>query len=526
MRCAGTPDHCRALPKVTSPRIANALIEGIPSVMTLLTAPLIFEGNWHKSPLDEATQVISIMREECLRGVRLLSDRQPQKLQVFSHLTGGPHVRLTDNMIARVVIDGGYRDWCRMAYQFGHELGHVMCNSWQLEALPIRPTQWLEECLAEAFSLRGLALLADRWEQDPPLSDDKDYSKYLRRYREAVITPYRKGGRPAGPALDTWFSVNRTAVENGIGGRAGMGPVMLMILGELDRDKGCVEDLGALNRWRARAAAPLEEYLRLWQHSCADLGTPGRLPMRVKELLFFNAEPLSRHPPQPNVRTPRRNQVYEQVVAIDELLPWEHPVRLVWGFIEALDRIENKNRMPTVLENTRLPKQAPIDLRLLRALWLWATIEGIGSTAHIARLCQERLSYRWLCGGVAIDRETIREFRVAHAGALDRLLAHALAAIAKEALVPIPPLSGGPEKAGPVAGAASATKRRGLQALAAAAAARVRELMGELDKDNPIADEQQRRAKKRCLIKTQSARISAALERMHELGWPRRPQQT
>jgi transposase len=494
--------------------------------MTLLTAPLIFEGNWHKSPLNEATQVISIMREECLRGVRLLSDRQPQKLQAVSRLSGGPHVRLTDNMIARVVIDGGYRDWCRMAYQFGHELGHVMCNSWQLEGLPLNPTHWLEECLAEAFSLRGLALLADRWEQDPLLSDDKDYSKYLRRYREAVITPYRKGGRPAGRVLDAWFSVNRTAVENGIGGRAGTGPVMLMILGELDRDKGCVEDLGALNRWRARAAAPLEEYLRLWQHSCAELRTPGRLPMRVGELLLVHDKPPPRRPPQPYVRTPRRDQVCEQAVAIDELVPWEHPVRLVWGFIEALNRIENKKRMPTVRKNTRLPKQAPIDPRLLRALWLWATIEGIGSTAQIARLCQERLSYRWLCGGVAIDSETIREFRVAQADELNRLLAHALAAIAKEALLPIPPLSGGPEKAGLVAGAASATRRRGLQTLAAAAAARVQELMGELDKDDPIADEQQRRARKRCLIKTQSARISAALERMHELGLPRSSRQT
>ena len=40
----------------------------------------------------------------------------------------------------------------------------------------------------------------------------------------------------------------RPAVENFLGGRAPAGPALLMILGELVRDKGCVEDLAALNR--------------------------------------------------------------------------------------------------------------------------------------------------------------------------------------------------------------------------------------------------------------------------------------
>jgi hypothetical protein len=63
---------------------------------------------------------------------------------------------------------------------------------------------------------------------------------------------------------------------------------MLMILGELDRDPGCVADLGAVNRWPSRAAAPLEDYLRQWRESCAELGAPGHLPLRGSGVCCFS----------------------------------------------------------------------------------------------------------------------------------------------------------------------------------------------------------------------------------------------
>ena len=143
-----------------------------------------------------------------------------------------------------------------MAYQFGHELGHVLSNSWQPNSLPIRPSHWLEEALVEAFTLRGLALIADSWEQDPWLPGEARYSKDLRRYREFLIGGYRNGAAGSKQWLNGWFADNRTAVESVLGGRAAAGPALLMILGELVRDKGCVEDLAALNRWHGRAGGP------------------------------------------------------------------------------------------------------------------------------------------------------------------------------------------------------------------------------------------------------------------------------
>ena len=61
--------------------------------------------------------------------------------------------------MAWIIVDVGTRDWCNLAYQFGHELGHVVANSWARDAKPGGPCQWLEEALVEAFSFRGLGRL-------------------------------------------------------------------------------------------------------------------------------------------------------------------------------------------------------------------------------------------------------------------------------------------------------------------------------------------------------------------------------
>ncbi len=53
--------------------------------MTLLSAPLELGCEWGGLPSNDPFAVISRMREVCLSGVRLQSDRQPAKLRVDDH---------------------------------------------------------------------------------------------------------------------------------------------------------------------------------------------------------------------------------------------------------------------------------------------------------------------------------------------------------------------------------------------------------------------------------------------------------
>jgi hypothetical protein len=251
---------------------------------TLLSAPLELRGDWGTAPPSAVNLVISRIREVCLLDLRLYSDQQPAKLRVDNHSSGYPAIWLHRDPAdtAWIIVNIGPADWSKLAYQFGHELGHVLCNSWGPLAIPQLPSQWLEEALAEAFSLRGLALLADSWARNPPFAGDAAFATALRRYREDMLAPYRNViGPPPDTDIASWFRNHRNLLDSGSGNNR---PAVLYILAEFERDKAFVEDLGALNRWPSRSGVPIEEYLRLWDASCTEIRAPGRLPVRLRTL--------------------------------------------------------------------------------------------------------------------------------------------------------------------------------------------------------------------------------------------------
>lgn len=115
-----------------------------------------------------------------------------------------------------------------------------------------------------------------------------------------------------------------------------------------------------------------------------------------------------------------------RAISLDELVAADHRVRLVWRFVEGL------NLTPLYAEIKAVegrPGHPPADPRILVALWLFATIEGIGSARHLARLCEEHLAFRWLCGGVGMNHKTLSDFRVEHGPVLEGVLVDSFAAL-------------------------------------------------------------------------------------------------
>lgn len=257
---------------------------------TLATIPIEVVGNWGGSLPGSALAVVTRMRAVSLAGVRLLSDRQPGRLRVDSHTSGPPAVWLhfDGTPIAWVIVDVGPRDWSRLAYQFGHELGHVLANSWGPDAKPRNPCQWLEEVLVKSFSIRGLGLLADSWQSDPPFAGDAAFGNAIRQYRDRTLNAYRAYAAQVGAdrGLAAWFRAHRSEMET-IGGVSGPGRAAIpTIVAELEVGTDRVEDIGALNRWPGRSGVPMETYLASWQNSCVEIGAEGKLAARVKELVL------------------------------------------------------------------------------------------------------------------------------------------------------------------------------------------------------------------------------------------------
>jgi hypothetical protein len=260
-----------------------------PGSSNLLSAPLELGGDWAGSLPSSVLAVLKHAREACLTGVQLVSDRQPDRLHIDDHSSGPPSIWLhfDNSSIGWIIVDVGERDWSRLAYQFGHELGHVLCNSWDSASKPQPPSQWLEEAMVEAFSIRGLGRLAASWEVAPPFAGDNAFGAAIRQYQKNAIDGYAKAvDRKSYTDTAGWFHDARVNLERpGVGVNPIEGPALLAIHAELEKDDGCVADMGALNRWPQRSAVSMEDYLTLWEASCAELHAPGRLPDRLRTIL-------------------------------------------------------------------------------------------------------------------------------------------------------------------------------------------------------------------------------------------------
>lgn len=130
--------------------------------------------------------------------------------------------------------------------------------------------------------------------------------------------------------------------------------------------------------------------------------------------------------------TANRTQVELTPTDLEGLLPPGHAARLVWRFVEGLDLAAFYAQIKA---REGGPGRPPIDPKILVALWLYATIDGVGSAREVDRLCYAHDAYRWLRGGVSVNHHTLSDFRVAHQAALDDLLTQSIATLRHRGIV-------------------------------------------------------------------------------------------
>jgi transposase len=213
------------------------------------------------------------------------------------------------------------------------------------------------------------------------------------------------------------------------------------------------------------------------------------------------------------LRAPERSQVSMQVSALDDLVSEDHPVRAVWALVEGLDL----SALDDVIKAREgQPGHPPAAPKLMLALWLWATIDGVGSARQLDRLCRDHMVYRWLCGGVSMNYHSLSTFRIAHMAVLERLLAQGVASMVDAGLVSLDTLAQDGLRVRAGAGASSFRRRARLDELLVAAQTRVERLRCEAETDPTGGNQRQRAAKERG-ARERVERIAAARDRMIEL---------
>jgi len=208
-----------------------------------------------------------------------------------------------------------------------------------------------------------------------------------------------------------------------------------------------------------------------------------------------------------------RSQIELRASDLESLLGEDHRARLVWGYVESQDL---SKLLACVKARGAAPGRPAIDPRILFALWLYATLDSVGSGREVARLSQEHAAYRWICGGVQVNYHALNDFRVANGEFMDELLSDNVAALAAVGAITLERVAQDGMRVRASAGAASFRRQARLEEHLVEARELVQTLKTQVETDPGEASRRARAARLRA-AREREERIREALAQLPEV---------
>ncbi len=210
---------------------------------------------------------------------------------------------------------------------------------------------------------------------------------------------------------------------------------------------------------------------------------------------------------------PVRNQVEMVMRDLDSCLDPEHPARAIWALVERLDLSQLYDPIRAAADT---PGRPATDPKVLLALWLYATVEGISSAHELDLLSQEHDAYRWLRGGVPLNYHLLSDFRGGHEEALDQLLTDLVAVLLKEDVVKLVRVAQDGMRVRASAGEGSFRGEKTLRECLKQAKAQVEQLAKEREHPDPLLNQRKQAARERA-AREQEERVEEALRQLSEV---------
>lgn len=216
---------------------------------------------------------------------------------------------------------------------------------------------------------------------------------------------------------------------------------------------------------------------------------------------------------KPRINAPVRNQIEFKNFCLDELIPADHKVRFVWSYIQKLNVSGFVTKIQSVACNAGRPA---IDPRLLLALWIYATIEGIGSGRVIATYCIDHNAFKWLCGNVSVNYHTINDFRSDNKELLNDLLTQSVTIFLDQGLIDLERIAQDGIRVRASAGSSSFRRKKTLEDYYEIAKAYVQQLSDE-QKINPKIIMDKKKAAELRFAKQKEDDLRRAIEQLEFL---------
>lgn len=211
-------------------------------------------------------------------------------------------------------------------------------------------------------------------------------------------------------------------------------------------------------------------------------------------------------------KLPQRRQIQMQMLSLDQWLDADHRVRVVWQYVESLDLTELYQAIKATRGNVG---RDAIDPRILFALWLFATIEGIGSARRLAELAERDIPYLWICGGVSVNHHRLSDFRVEHGELLERVLAESIAVLMHQELIDLNTIGQDGMRVRASAGSGSFRRQSSLKDALRQAKEHVAEVQRQSEEHD--GGDQRRQAARQRAVREKQERIEAALVEMEDM---------
>jgi transposase len=155
---------------------------------------------------------------------------------------------------------------------------------------------------------------------------------------------------------------------------------------------------------------------------------------------------------RPKVREPQRTQSTLRFEIPEDLLPPEHPARLLWNVLGTLD-------LSAFLADTRTAQhcagRSELSPRMKLTLWLYALSIGVGSARRIADLILSDVAFRWVVGDLTVGHHCLSQFRAEHGAALDALFTDVVSQLMHRGLIDLSVVAQDGTRVRAAAGAAS-----------------------------------------------------------------------
>ena len=213
------------------------------------------------------------------------------------------------------------------------------------------------------------------------------------------------------------------------------------------------------------------------------------------------------------VRRPERRQIEMRMLSLEQILPKDDQARVVWQFVESLELAAFYREIVVSKSQAGRTAVAP---EVLVALWLQATLDGIGSARELGRRCESDMPYRWICGDEPVNHHTLSDFRVQHGEALEQILTSTVAVMIAQKLVPLETIAQDGMRVRASAGKSSFRRLPTLEKLETAAAKHVQRLKEEAETSD--GGNARRQAAQTRAAEDKARRIAEALQQREELS--------